>query len=134
MQELGWSAAASPGSKANTRRHHRHHGLTPQPALAHIHACVRLLFTSPQEVLNEFPDVRLAYGESDEYSFVLGRSTDMYGRRASKIVSLLVSCFTANYVAKWAAFLPDTPLRSTPMFDGRAVCYPLDSNLRVSGA
>ncbi|PNW74008.1 hypothetical protein CHLRE_13g581550v5 [Chlamydomonas reinhardtii] len=83
-----------------------------------------------KEVLNEFPDVRLAYGESDEYSFVLGRSTDMYGRRASKIVSLLVSCFTANYVAKWAAFLPDTPLRSTPMFDGRAVCYPLDSNLR----
>ncbi len=85
-------------------------------------------------MLNEFPDVRLAYGESDEYSFVLGRGTDMYGRRASKIVSLLVSCFTANYVSKWAAFLPDTPLRSTPLFDGRAVCYPLDSNLRVSGA
>ncbi|GFR47389.1 hypothetical protein Agub_g9105 [Astrephomene gubernaculifera] len=83
-----------------------------------------------KEVMNEFPDVRLAYGESDEYSFVLGRDTDMYGRRASKIVSLLVSCFTATYVARWSAHLPDTPLRATPMFDGRAVCYPLDRHLR----
>ncbi|GIM11702.1 hypothetical protein Vretimale_15132, partial [Volvox reticuliferus] len=82
------------------------------------------------EVMNEFPDIRLAYGESDEYSFVLGRNTDMYGRRASKLVSLLVSCFTANYVARWSAHLTDTPLRAMPMFDGRAVCYPLDSNLR----
>jgi hypothetical protein len=24
-------------------------------------------------------------------------------------------------------------LQATPMFDGRAVCYPLDSNLRVRG-
>ncbi|GFR47391.1 hypothetical protein Agub_g9107 [Astrephomene gubernaculifera] len=83
-----------------------------------------------KEVMNEFPDVRLAYGESDEYSFVLGRDTNMYGRRASKIVSLLVSCFTATYVARWSAHLPDTPLRATPMFDGRAVCYPLDRHLR----
>ncbi|GIL64566.1 hypothetical protein Vafri_18462 [Volvox africanus] len=83
-----------------------------------------------REVMNEFTDIRLAYGESDEYSFVLGRNTDMYGRRAAKLVSLLVSCFTANYVARWSAHLTDTPLRAMPMFDGRAVCYPLDSNLR----
>ncbi|KAG2497128.1 hypothetical protein HYH03_004719 [Edaphochlamys debaryana] len=81
-------------------------------------------------VMTEFPEIRLAYGESDEYSFVLPRSTDMYGRRASKIVSLIVSCFTANYVARWPEHLPGTPLASTPMFDGRAVCYPLDSHLR----
>ncbi len=46
------------------------------------------------------------------------------GRRSSKIVSLLVSCFTATYVARWSSFFPDTPLAATPMFDGRAVCYP----------
>lgn len=46
------------------------------------------------------------------------------GRRASKLVSLVVSCFTATYVRRWAEFLPGTPLLSTPMFDGRAVCYP----------
>ncbi len=29
--------------------------------------------------MNQFPDVRLAYGESDEYSFVVCKSTEMYG-------------------------------------------------------
>lgn len=83
-----------------------------------------------KEVMNQFPDVRLAYGESDEYSFVICKSTEMYGRRSSKIVSLLVSCFTATYVARWSSFFPDTPLAATPMFDGRAVCYPTDATLR----
>jgi hypothetical protein len=32
-----------------------------------------------QEVLREFPDVRLAYGESDEYSFVLHPQAALYG-------------------------------------------------------
>lgn len=32
-----------------------------------------------QEVLREFPDVRLAYGESDEYSFVLHPEAALYG-------------------------------------------------------
>ena len=32
-----------------------------------------------QAVLREFPDIRLAYGDSDEYSFVFHRKTDIYG-------------------------------------------------------
>jgi hypothetical protein len=32
-----------------------------------------------QAVMREFRDVVIAYGESDEYSFVLRRSTEMYG-------------------------------------------------------
>eukprot|EP00882_Tetradesmus_deserticola_P031290 GHRQ01035377.1.p1 GENE.GHRQ01035377.1~~GHRQ01035377.1.p1 ORF type:complete len:112 (+),score=28.07 GHRQ01035377.1:248-583(+) len=50
------------------------------------------------------------------------------GRRASKITSTITSCFTGNYVRLWPEFLPGTPLRCTPVFDGRAVCYP---SLRV---
>jgi hypothetical protein len=34
----------------------------------------------PQEVMATFPDVRLAYGESDEFSFVLPPSTAVYGQ------------------------------------------------------
>ncbi|KAL6767817.1 THG1 [Auxenochlorella protothecoides x Auxenochlorella symbiontica] len=83
-----------------------------------------LMDASAEAVMLAFPDVRLAFGESDEYSFVLPPSTKLYGRRASKLVSLVVSCFTATYVRRWAEFLPGTPLLSTPMFDGRAVCYP----------
>lgn len=44
---------------------------TPQPAAtAHLAA---------QEVMHGFPDVRIAYGESDEYSFVLHKHTTLFG-------------------------------------------------------
>ena len=52
------------------------------------------------------------------------------GRRASKIVSLITSCFTSAYVRHWPHFFPATddapalPLKANPMFDGRAVLYP----------
>ena len=52
------------------------------------------------------------------------------GRRASKLVSLVVSCFTGRYVALWPEAFPARPLRRPPMFDGRAVCYPTDAALR----
>lgn len=52
------------------------------------------------------------------------------GRRAVKIISTITSCFSANYVQLWPQFLPDTPLLYTPVFDGRAVCYPSLSVLR----
>lgn len=36
-----------------------------------------------QEVMREFRDIVLAYGESDEYSFVFQRSTALYGDPAT---------------------------------------------------
>ena len=59
--------------------------------------------------------------------------TEMYvdaGRRASKLVSLVTSCFTGSYVRFWSQHLPSTQLKSTPVFDGRAICYPTDAILR----
>ena len=52
------------------------------------------------------------------------------GRRSSKLVSLVTSCFTGSYVRWWAEYFPGRPLQCTPMFDGRAVCYPSDASLR----
>lgn len=52
------------------------------------------------------------------------------GRRSSKLVSLITSCFTGSYIRRWPERLPGTPLRSTPLFDGRAVCYPTLKILR----
>jgi hypothetical protein len=34
---------------------------------------------------------------------------------------VIVSLFTSNYVMRWAEHLPDTPLRTAPAFDARAV-------------
>ena len=44
---------------------------------------------------------------------------------------MLTSCFAANYVRWWGDVMgPGRPLRATPVFDGRAVCYPNAATLR----
>jgi tRNA(His) guanylyltransferase len=43
------------------------------------------------DVCQQFNDIILAYGQSDEYSFAFKRSTDLYKRRQDKINSLVVS-------------------------------------------
>lgn len=67
-----------------------------------------------------------AYGESDEYSFILKRDTKLFNRRRDKISTLFVSLFTANYVSLWNLFFPDVVLhhKHLPYFDSRCVCYP----------
>lgn len=48
-----------------------------------------------------------------------------------KIVTSLVSTFTAHYVGLWPTYFPELPLSSPmPSFDGRAVQYPTLKNLR----
>lgn len=89
-----------------------------------------LMDEAAKAVVSEFQDIRLAFGESDEYSFVFSKSCELYGRRASKLTSLVASLFSSAYVRFWAAHFPDTPLASTPMFDARAVLYPADATLR----
>lgn len=76
-------------------------------------------------VLEEFtPDIVFAYGVSDEYSFILKKSTNLYHRRTSKIISAIVSFFTSTYAMRWKDFFPQCELNYPPSFDGRAVCYP----------
>ncbi|OIW25990.1 tRNAHis guanylyltransferase [Coniochaeta ligniaria NRRL 30616] len=82
-------------------------------------------------VVTELPDITIAYGVSDEYSFVFHKSSTLFERRASKLVSTIVSTFTAYYIYSWPTYFPDSPLAPPlPSFDGRAVCYPSLQNLR----
>ncbi|CAG9460533.1 unnamed protein product [Pedinophyceae sp. YPF-701] len=94
------------------------------------HRALGLMNDAACAVMEEFGDIRLAYGESDEYSFVLHKDTKLYGRRASKITSLVVSCFASAFVMGWPARFPGVQLAATPMFDARAVLYPSDTALR----
>ncbi|KAK2747430.1 tRNA guanylyltransferase [Colletotrichum kahawae] len=90
-----------------------------------------LMNAAARVVVTELPDITIAYGVSDEYSFVFHKSCTLFERRASKLVSTVVSTFTANYIYSWSQYFPDTPLSPPlPSFDGRAVCYPTVSNLR----
>ncbi|QUC21481.1 uncharacterized protein UV8b_05724 [Ustilaginoidea virens] len=90
-----------------------------------------LMNTAAKAVVTELSDTIIAYGVSDEYSFVFHKSSNLFERRASKLVSTVVSTFTANYVYSWSTYFPDAPLSPPlPTFDGRAVCYPTVQNLR----
>lgn len=83
-------------------------------------------------VMQEYRDIIMAYGESDEYSFVFRKSTDAYKRRQSKLLTYVVSQFTSTYVMNWSKWFPaatDT-LQYAPTFDARVVLYPTDENLR----
>lgn len=81
------------------------------------------------QILNDFPDIVLAFGESDEYSFLFKRKSKVFNRRRSKITSSIVSLFSACYVFHWNEFI-DTPLKQVPQFDGRLVLYPNDQVMR----
>lgn len=100
-----------------------------------------------RDTMEVHPDIVLAFGESDEYryalrpwfllliwlnlpSFLLKRSTTIYNRRQSKILSTLTSQFTSSYVFHWSKYFPSTPLQYPPSFDGRIVLYPTEKEVK----
>ncbi|KAL1983338.1 hypothetical protein VTN96DRAFT_10479 [Rasamsonia emersonii] len=91
-----------------------------------------LMNAAAVDVMKELPDLNIAYGVSDEYSFVFHPSCQLFERRSSKLVSTIVSTFTAYYIYRWPTYFPSTPLEPPhlPTFDGRAVLYPTTKTLR----
>lgn len=78
-------------------------------------------------VLQEYPDIVFSFGFNDEYSFVFKQTTKFYQRRASKVVSIIVSFFTSVYVTKWKEFFPEKELKYPPSFHARPiVCASLE--------
>jgi tRNA(His) guanylyltransferase len=68
-------------------------------------------------------------------SYAPGAKLDIAPRNrtdiSSKLVTTVVSTFTAYYVHLWPQYFPDKPLSPPlPSFDGRAVQYPSIQNLR----
>ncbi|KAI0035704.1 tRNAHis guanylyltransferase [Vararia minispora EC-137] len=89
-----------------------------------------LMDRAARAIMEEYKDAVLAFGESDEYSFLLRRSTSLYNRRHAKILTTLTSLFTARYLYHWSDFFPNTPLQYPPTFDGRIVLYPSEKEVR----
>ncbi|GBE90143.1 tRNA(His) guanylyltransferase [Sparassis crispa] len=48
---------------------------------------LQLMDRAARDVMDEFKDIVLAFGESDEFSFLFRRSTTLYNRRHSKILT-----------------------------------------------
>ena len=74
-------------------------------------------------------DVVLAYGQSDEFSFVFRRKSQVYSRRSDKIVTNVASLFASSFTFNWMK-TEKRPLKYPPSFDARAVVYPTNNNLR----
>ncbi|ODV92327.1 hypothetical protein CANCADRAFT_85001 [Tortispora caseinolytica NRRL Y-17796] len=92
---------------------------------------LELMNESAASVMNQISDIVLAYGDSDEYSFVFKRSTQFFGRRECKLVSTVCSVFTACYVYSWSKhFACALESDMLPSFDSRAVLYPSSKELR----
>lgn len=91
---------------------------------------LKLMTKAAERVTKEFNDIIISYGQSDEYSFVFRRETDAYQRRASKLMTNVVSLFASSFVFHWNEFFHDSSLQYPPAFDARVILYPSNKNLR----
>ncbi|XP_034740018.1 probable tRNA(His) guanylyltransferase isoform X2 [Etheostoma cragini] len=89
-----------------------------------------LMTRSARSVMEELEDIVIAYGQSDEFSFVFKRTSTWFKRRASKLMTHVTSQFSSSYVFYWKEFFGEQPLLYPPGFDGRVVLYPSNHNLR----
>lgn len=65
---------------------------------------IELMNKCAELIVSQFDDVIMAYGDSDEYSFLLRRKCSLFERRESKLVSTFASTFTSYYVALWGRY------------------------------
>lgn len=93
---------------------------------------INLMNAAAIEVVRSFVDVVLAYGQSDEYSFVFHEGTQLFERRSAKLATSVSSMFTAEYCMLWSKFMGEGVEleRPWPSFDGRCVLYPKRKILR----
>ncbi|KAL7064621.1 hypothetical protein AAHC03_05729 [Spirometra sp. Aus1] len=103
----------------------KHHFEKPNDARA-----LGLAVAAARRVMRQHNDIVLAYGQSDEFSFVFRRSTTAFNRRANKLMTTVVSLFASSYVFEWPKYMKDVALLYPPAFDARVVLYPSDANLR----
>ncbi|XP_058186038.1 tRNA(His) guanylyltransferase 2-like isoform X1 [Rhododendron vialii] len=82
---------------------------------------LNLMNTCAAAILEEYPDIVFSYGFRDEYSFVFKKKSAFYKRRASKILSVVVSLFSSVYVTKWKDYFPQMELRFPPSFQSRII-------------
>ncbi|XP_036139667.1 probable tRNA(His) guanylyltransferase [Monomorium pharaonis] len=93
-------------------------------------AALELMNRAAITVMEDFKEIILGFGQSDEYSFVFRKDTQLYNRRASKLMSNVNSLFTSAYVYHWPHFFRGKELFYPPSFDARVILYPTDKNLR----
>ncbi|ODQ82711.1 hypothetical protein BABINDRAFT_11094 [Babjeviella inositovora NRRL Y-12698] len=89
-------------------------------------AALQVMNQAAEQMMRQFPDISVCYGDSDEYSFLLRRNCELFERRESKLTSTFASTFSALYQFYWREVIPEKPLtvERLPTFDARCVVYP----------
>lgn len=59
-----------------------------------------------RQVMSEWSDLVMAFGQSDEFSFLLPASSPLYGRRSAKLSTSFVSLFSSRCVMACHSTLP----------------------------
>ncbi|ANQ06232.1 tRNA(His) guanylyltransferase [Plasmodium coatneyi] len=98
------------------------HGYTKPNDVRGLH----LMNACAKEVMHKFDEIDLAYGHSDEYSFLFRKKTKVWNRRHDKILTNVVSCFSGSFPFLWKEFFPEQELLYVPCFDGRIVLLPTE--------
>lgn len=97
-----------------------------------------------------FPNIMCAYGQSDEYSFILSKKSNLFNRRLNKLNSMIVSAFASAFTFNWCKYFGDLNqlkndntssnglnefkefirLKYPPVFDSRCVLYTSDNEIK----
>ncbi|KAG0638299.1 putative tRNA(His) guanylyltransferase [Tuber brumale] len=78
---------------------------------------------SARATRHTIPDIAVAFGQSDEFSFLLPLECALFDRREEKLVSIV-------YFAGGGGGEGEQLLLAPPSFDCRATCYPLVKHVR----
>lgn len=81
-------------------------------------------------VMEDVRDICVAYGHTDEFSFVFRKDTSMFNRRSAKIMSHVNSLFSSAFVFYWSEIFGNTKLKYPPVFDSGIIVFPSDANLK----
>jgi len=92
---------------------------------------IKLMNSAATEVMKSFTDIVVAYGQSDEYSFVFKKSSKVFNRREDKILSCVLSLFTSAFVYNFRDYFDEPKPKRIPSFDGRIVLYPSLEDLKA---
>lgn len=95
-----------------------------------LKTALNLMNYAAVKVMAVIKDIVLSFGQSDEYTFVLNRTTSFCHRRASKIESIINCVFTSQYIEHWNAWMGGRVMNGLPTFDARTVPYASDALLR----
>lgn len=87
---------------------------------------LQVMNRAAKAIVEQYPDILMAYGDSDEYSFLLRKKCQLFERREMKLVSTFASAITTEYYYYWNQEFPDKPIDGVrkPQFDARCVIYP----------